>query len=167
MTALLMNNTAEAVGDLLLGHGNGDTFSAVFTAPLIEEAAKAAFLVGILWRLRSEFDGIVDGVVYAGICAAGFAFTENIYYFGRAFVDYGFGNATTAGVVTAFILRGVLSPFTHPLFTCLTRHRDRHRRPHANDGGAGARPAGRVPRSPSCCTGCGTGRRRWAARRRS
>ena len=31
---------------------------------------------------RREFDGVVDGVVYAGLVAAGFAFTENILYFG-------------------------------------------------------------------------------------
>src|SRR6266545_5995881 len=117
ITALLINNTAEAVGDLLLGRGNGDKISAVVSAPLFEEAAKGAFVLAILLRLRDEFDGVIDGVVYAGFVAAGFAFTENIYYFGRAFAEHGFGDTTTAGVVTAFILRGVLSPFTHPLFT--------------------------------------------------
>jgi RsiW-degrading membrane proteinase PrsW (M82 family) len=117
ITALLINNTAEAVGDLLLGKGNGDKLSAVVSAPLFEEAAKGAFVLAILLRLRDEFDGVIDGVVYAGFVAAGFAFTENIYYFGRAFAEHGFGDTTTAGVVTAFILRGVLSPFTHPLFT--------------------------------------------------
>jgi RsiW-degrading membrane proteinase PrsW (M82 family) len=119
IAALLINDTAEAVGDLLLGKGNGDKVSAVVSAPLFEEAAKGAFLLVILWRLREEFDGVIDGIVYAGLIAAGFAFTENIYYFGRAFAEHGFGDATTPGVLTAFILRGVLSPFTHPLFTCM------------------------------------------------
>jgi RsiW-degrading membrane proteinase PrsW (M82 family) len=116
LTALLINNTAEVVGDLLLGKGGGDTFSAIVSAPLIEEAAKAAFVLGVLLRRRHEFDGVVDGIVYAGMCAAGFAFTENIYYFGRVFVEHGFAS----GVVGAFILRGVLAPFTHPLFTAIT-----------------------------------------------
>jgi protease PrsW len=119
ITALLINNTAEAVGDLLLGQGNGDKVSAVVSAPLFEEAAKGAFVLAILLKLRDEFDGVIDGVVYAGLVAAGFAFTENIYYFGRAFAEHGFGDTTTGGVVTAFILRGVLAPFTHPLFTCM------------------------------------------------
>ncbi|MGH3880985.1 MAG: PrsW family intramembrane metalloprotease, partial [Actinophytocola sp.] len=119
ITALLINNTAEAVGDALLGHGNGDTISAVVSAPLFEEAAKGAFVIGILLWLRNEFDGVIDGVVYAGFVAAGFAFTENIYYFGRAFADHGFGDTSTAGVVTAFILRGVVAPFCHPLFTAM------------------------------------------------
>jgi protease PrsW len=120
ITALIMNNTAEAVGDLLLGKGNGDKLSAVFTAPVIEEALKAAFVLALLVRLRHEFDGVIDGIVYSGLCAAGFAFTENIYYFGRAFAEYGFGSITAPGVLLAFVLRGVLSPFTHPLFTCMT-----------------------------------------------
>jgi protease PrsW len=119
ITALMINNTAEAVGDVLLGSGNGDKLSAVVSAPLFEEAAKGVFVLAIMVRLRAEFDGVIDGIVYAGMVAAGFAFTENIYYFGRAFAEYGFGDPTTSGVVTAFILRGVLSPFTHPLFTCM------------------------------------------------
>ncbi|SDD83110.1 PrsW family intramembrane metalloprotease [Actinokineospora iranica] len=119
LTALLINNTAEAVGDLLLGKGNGDKISAVVSAPLFEEAAKGVFVLGIYLFLRAEFDGLVDGIVYAGFVAAGFAFMENIYYFGRAFAEYGFGDSTTPGVLAAFILRGVVSPFTHPLFTVM------------------------------------------------
>ena len=119
ITALLVNNTAAAVGDKLLGHGGGDKVSAIVSAPLFEEGLKGVFVLGIMYFLRNEFDGVIDGVVYAGFVAAGFAFTENIYYFGRAFAEHGFGDAGTGGVVTAFILRGVLSPFTHPLFTAM------------------------------------------------
>jgi len=119
ITALLVNNTAAAVGDALLGHGGGDKISAIVSAPLFEEGLKGAFVLGIMYFLRDEFDGVLDGVVYAGFVAAGFAFTENIYYFGRAFAEHGFGDTGTGGVVTAFILRGVMSPFTHPLFTSM------------------------------------------------
>jgi RsiW-degrading membrane proteinase PrsW (M82 family) len=117
LTALLANNTAALVGDRLLGKGGGDTVSAIVSAPLVEEAAKAAFVLVVYLKRRQEFDGVVDGIVYGGMCAAGFAFTENIYYFGRIFLEHGFGNT---GVVGAFILRGILSPFTHPLFTAMT-----------------------------------------------
>ncbi len=119
VTALLINNTAEVVGDLLLGNGQGDKISALVSAPLFEEAVKGAFVLGIFLFLRNEFDGVVDGIVYAGFVAAGFAFTENIYYFGRAFDEYGFGDSSSPGVIAAFILRGVLAPFTHPLFTAM------------------------------------------------
>jgi RsiW-degrading membrane proteinase PrsW (M82 family) len=73
--------------------------------------------VGLLLFRRREFDGIIDGIVYAGIVAAGFAFTENILYFGRAFGE----EAEMGGsVLFTLILRGVLSPFAHPLFTSMT-----------------------------------------------
>ncbi|WP_176218292.1 PrsW family intramembrane metalloprotease [Saccharomonospora piscinae] len=118
LTALLVNDTAEAVGDLLLGTGSGGTVSAIVSAPLVEEAAKAVPVVALMWRRSHEFDGVVDGIVYAGFSAAGFAFTENIYYFGRAFVEHGLGDGlSSAGVLAAFLLRGVLSPFAHPLFS--------------------------------------------------
>jgi hypothetical protein len=85
---------------------------------VVEEAVKGLFLVGMLVFRRREFDGVVDGVVYAGLVAAGFAFTENILYFGRAFVeDAVVGQA--GGVLAILVLRGVLSPFAHPLFTAM------------------------------------------------
>jgi protease PrsW len=119
MSALGINSTAEVLGDLALGRGHGDTLAAVFTAPPVEEAAKGLFLIGMLaWR-RREFDGLVDGIVYAGFTAAGFAFTENIYYFGRAFAEGGFGGVSR-GVIAVFMLRAVLAPFAHPLFTAMT-----------------------------------------------
>nr|WP_253769132.1 PrsW family intramembrane metalloprotease [Goodfellowiella coeruleoviolacea] len=119
LSSSLFNSTAELIGDSLLGRGNGNVLAAVSSAPLVEEAAKGVFLVVLLSLRRQEFNGIVDGIVYAGFVAAGFAFTENIYYFARAFVIGGFGDATS-GVIALFILRGVLSPFAHPLFTSLT-----------------------------------------------
>lgn len=118
--ALLINDTAEVVGDLLLGVGQGEKVSALVSAPLVEEAAKGSFVLAVLLRRSDEFDGVIDGIVYAGFTAAGFAFTENVYYFGRAFAEQGFGNGTSSGVIAAFVLRGVLSPFTHPLFAALT-----------------------------------------------
>jgi RsiW-degrading membrane proteinase PrsW (M82 family) len=120
LSALLINDTASTVGDMLLGSGNGDKLSAIVSAPVGEEAVKAIPVLAVLLRRSHEFDGMVDGIVYAGFSAAGFAFTENIYYFGRAFAEYGFGDGTSAGVLATFILRGVLSPFAHPLFTVLT-----------------------------------------------
>ncbi|MEU3272752.1 PrsW family intramembrane metalloprotease [Saccharomonospora sp. NPDC006951] len=119
LTALLVNDTAEAVGDLLLGSGQGSRISAIVSAPFIEEAVKIVPVLLILWRRADEFDGMVDAIVYGGFSAAGFAFTENIYYFGRAFAEQGFGDGMSSGVVAAFILRGVLSPFAHPLFTVI------------------------------------------------
>ncbi|MGZ6853974.1 MAG: PrsW family intramembrane metalloprotease [Mycobacteriaceae bacterium] len=89
--------------------------TAVLSAPLVEEACKG-LLVLLVWRLRRrEFDGIVDGMVYAGIVAAGFAFTENIQYLGLAYQSGG-----DQGLTGTFVARCLLSPFAHPMFTVLT-----------------------------------------------
>ncbi|TDE14139.1 PrsW family intramembrane metalloprotease [Jiangella asiatica] len=89
----------------------GEYTSSVVSAPFAEEALKGAFLVVLLWRQRHELDGVVDGIVYAGLVAAGFAFVENILYLGRAF------DVTAIDGYTVFLVRGLVSPFAHPLFT--------------------------------------------------
>ena len=40
--------------------------TAVFSAPLVEEASKGLLVLLIWWFRRREFDGIIDGMVYAG-----------------------------------------------------------------------------------------------------
>ncbi|HEY2041246.1 MAG TPA: PrsW family intramembrane metalloprotease [Jatrophihabitans sp.] len=93
--------------------GNG----AVLTigAPAVEEAAKGAFLLVMLTGARRrEFDGVVDGIVYAGFTAVGFAFIEDVGY-----VAQSFGKGTDTGLAT-IVLRLVISPFAHPLFTAMT-----------------------------------------------
>jgi RsiW-degrading membrane proteinase PrsW (M82 family) len=119
LSSLLINSTARVAGEAILGEGGGDLVSATVSAPLVEEAMKGALLFGILWWRRREFNGVIDGIVYAGITAAGFAFTENILYFGRAF-DAGGLASERGGVLIVFVLRGLLSPFAHPLFTAMT-----------------------------------------------
>ncbi|MFC4946770.1 PrsW family intramembrane metalloprotease [Pseudonocardia sp. GCM10023141] len=119
LSALIINSSASEVIDELLGRGAGDTVGTVAIAPFVEEAVKGAFLVGMLIFRRREFDGVVDGIVYAGLVAAGFAFTENILYFGRAFAEQDTAGAS-GGVLFVLLLRGVLSPFAHPLFTAMT-----------------------------------------------
>lgn len=91
------------------------TTEAVMVAPFVEETAKGLGVLAIVLFRRREFDGIVDGLVYAGITAAGFAFAENILYLSQAFHDGG-GWA----VAQLFVLRCVVSPFAHPLFTICT-----------------------------------------------
>ena len=104
----------------VLGQGSGDVLGASVIAPIVEEGVKGAFVVGLLIFRRREFDGIVDGIVYAGLVGAGFAFTENILYMGRAFAESGGLVGQDGGVLAVLILRGVLSPFAHPLFTSMT-----------------------------------------------
>lgn len=118
LSSLIINSSATAAADEVLGRGSGDVIGATIIAPVVEEAMKGAFLVGLLIFRRREFDGVVDGIVYAGLVAAGFAFTENILYVGRAFAEDGLVGQS-GGVLVVLFLRGVLSPFAHPLFTAM------------------------------------------------
>jgi len=117
-------NTASAVAIARTGGGSdGLVATAVLVAPWVEEAAKGAAVLLVLVFRRSEFDGVVDGIVLAGLAGVGFAFTENILYFGRAFLAGGEELGVSGGIFavgTTFLLRGVLSPFAHPLFTAMT-----------------------------------------------
>ncbi|PPI22948.1 PrsW family intramembrane metalloprotease [Rathayibacter sp. AY1B1] len=92
-----------------------DFVGAVIQAPLVEETAKGIGVLLVLLIWRRTFDGPVDGIVYAAVVASGFAFVENILYFGSALVEGGLGS-----LAVTFFLRGVLSPFAHVLFTACT-----------------------------------------------
>jgi RsiW-degrading membrane proteinase PrsW (M82 family) len=90
-------------------------------APVTEEASKGLFLLLLLWWRRAELDGVLDGIVYAGMVGLGFAFTENILYLASAYD--GSGGVGPGGVKTltgTFVLRCLVSPFAHPLFTACT-----------------------------------------------
>ncbi len=102
LVALIVNVSVMAV--------LGETVAAVIGAPLIEEAMKG---LGILWAVRRrEVDGPIDGVVYAAWVALGFAVVEDMSYF---------ADASASGIfVQVFVLRALLTPFTHPLFTMWT-----------------------------------------------
>ena len=89
-----------------------DFASAVIQAPIVEEVAKGFGVLVLFWAVRRHFGGPVDGVVYATTIAAGFAFSENIQYFGLAMTE---GTAQSLGIT--FLLRGVFSPFAHVTFT--------------------------------------------------
>lgn len=113
--AAVLNTSAIAVLAEVSDPDAALATTAVLVAPVVEEAAKGAFVLLAWLFLRREFDGIIDGMVYAGVCAAGFAFTENIHYLAQAWADGG-GAALTG----AFVARCLMSPFAHPMFTILT-----------------------------------------------
>jgi RsiW-degrading membrane proteinase PrsW (M82 family) len=92
-----------------------EAVQAVVQAPIVEELAKGIGILLIYAFSRAHFDGPVDGLVYAATVAAGFAFTENILYFGVALIE---GGAGELGMT--FLVRGIFSPFAHVLFTACT-----------------------------------------------
>lgn len=97
------------------GATTDETLQAVVQAPIVEEVAKGIGVLLIYAFSRAHFDGPVDGLVYGATVAAGFAFTENILYFGVALIE---GGAGELGMT--FLVRGIFSPFAHVLFTACT-----------------------------------------------
>ncbi len=79
----------------------------VLSAPIVEEVTKGALLLFAV--RRAEIDGPVDGAIYAAWSAAGFAASENLYYFTMA--------ASEGWLVGEFIARGIFMPLAHPMFT--------------------------------------------------
>ena len=92
-------------------------FGAVIQAPIVEEFGKGLGLLLIFWFARKHFDGPIDGLVYAAWIAGGFAFTENILYFGAELLNSGGSGGT---VPLLFLIRGIMSPFAHVMFTACT-----------------------------------------------
>lgn len=101
--AVLLSIIVNTVVDLTVG----STVAAVVSAPLIEESTKA---LGVVYAVRrKEIDGVMDGIVYAGWVALGFAVVEDFTYFATA--------SDQGALIPTFIARAILTPFAHPLFT--------------------------------------------------
>lgn len=112
--ALIVNSTGQALISHSFGSRVGELFGSTISAPIVEETAKATALFAIYkWR-RTELDGVLDGIVYAVMVGLGFAFTENVLYYSKALAE---SQDVLAGT---FFVRGILSPFAHPLFTSIT-----------------------------------------------
>jgi protease PrsW len=110
MLVLSMDSTVEQAG----------VVGAVVVAPVVEESIKGTGVLIIFLAWRRFFDGPVDGLVYAATVAAGFAFVENITYFGAAIAESAGTSEQASWVFTVFVLRGVMSPFAHVVFTGCT-----------------------------------------------
>jgi len=111
LLALLVGAEVDNVINSLGGPGpDYEFFGAVVQAPIVEEVGKGLGILIIFFAARKHFDGPVDGLVYSAWVAGGFAFTENILYFGSQII-------AQEGIVEIFIVRGIMSPFAHLMFT--------------------------------------------------
>lgn len=97
--------------------GPGEATESVLIAPFTEEAAKGLFVLLLLFYRRAELDGILDGIVYAGMVGIGFAFMEDILYLTQAYVGEDGRTGGIEDAVSLFVVRGLASPFAHPFFT--------------------------------------------------
>lgn len=100
---------------LLLQPGHANTVGAVLVSPVVEELAKALALVGLVLLFRPEIDDLLDGIVYGALIGAGFAMTENFFYFISVGLESGW-----SGLAATVLLRSVVFGLSHALFTGIT-----------------------------------------------
>lgn len=97
--------------------------TAVFSAPVVEEAAKASILFLLVILVRAQIVSKLSIVALAGLSAVGFAFVENIIYYARVWmyathtIEVGDPQEAMMEIV---MLRGVYTSFAHPLFVLCT-----------------------------------------------
>ncbi len=107
-------NTLLSIPLYALAGDAGDIWAASLIAPPVEETAKGAILVAILFFRRSEIDSLLDGIIYGAVVGMGFAVVENVYYFMNVFAEGG----TEAWTVNIF-MRAVIFGLNHSLFTAM------------------------------------------------
>ena len=119
--AILMALIAQVVLDIpttwvLPGEGLAyEVVGGSVWAPLTEEFAKGLGLVLILLIAGREVDNILDGIIYGAMAGLGFAFTENLFYFGATLAEGGWGNW-----VFVVLLRTIPFGLNHAFFSGVT-----------------------------------------------
>ena len=110
-------NTVLGIGVYIFTNSEAatDFTTATLIAPVVEESLKGLAVLIVFLLFRKEFDSILDGIVYAGIVALGFAATENTIYIYRGFQDGGW-----EGLWVLAFIRVVLIGWIHPFFTSFT-----------------------------------------------
>jgi RsiW-degrading membrane proteinase PrsW (M82 family) len=90
-----------------------DIATGSIVAPLVEETLKSLAVLVVFLVFHSEFDSILDGIIYAGVAALGFAATENTYYI----FTYGFQQGGWSGLISLAFIRIILVGWQHPFYT--------------------------------------------------
>ncbi len=111
-------NTIFGVGIYALSGSENlaDQTTATLIAPFVEEGLKGLAVLIVFLFFHNEFDSILDGILYAGITALGFAATENVLYiYGRGYQDGGW-----TGLWQMVVIRDVVVAWQHPFFTAFT-----------------------------------------------
>lgn len=81
-------------------------------APVTEEIFKGLAVLLVFLFFRSEFDSVLDGIVYAGVVALGFAATEDVLYYFAAYLEEGYSS-----MLVLVFLRFVIFGWQHAFFT--------------------------------------------------
>ena len=111
-------NTAFGMGIYIFtGSENAaDIGTTSIVAPIVEEFLKGLAVVIVFFMFRKEFDSVLDGIIYGGIAALGFAATENtLYIFRNGYQEGGWG-----GLFLLAFIRVIVVGWQHPFYTAFT-----------------------------------------------
>jgi RsiW-degrading membrane proteinase PrsW (M82 family) len=90
--------------------------TASIVAPIVEEFLKGLAVAIVFFLFYKEFDSILDGIIYGGIAALGFAATENTLYIYRN----GYQDGGWSGLLLLAFIRVVIVGWQHPFYTAFT-----------------------------------------------
>ena len=93
-----------------------DFATASIIAPIVEESLKGLAVLVVFFLFRKEFDSTLDGIIYAGITALGFAAIENVLYI----YNYGYQVGGWSGLWQLVFIRVILVGWQHPFYTAFT-----------------------------------------------
>jgi protease PrsW len=82
-------------------------------APIVEEILKGFAVLLVFLIFRTEFDSVLDGIIYAAVVALGFAATENTYYI----YQLGYLEDGWTGLYSLAFIRVILVGWQHPFYT--------------------------------------------------
>ena len=111
-------NTFLGVGIYIFSNSEAATNLATgsLIAPVVEEFLKGFSVLIVFLIFRKEFDSVLDGIIYAGVAALGFAATENTYYI----FNHGFLESGWQGLWSLVFIRVILVGWQHPFYTAFT-----------------------------------------------
>lgn len=92
-----------------------DLATGSLSAPFVEESLKGLAVLLVFFVFRKEFDSVLDGIVYAGVAALGFAATENVLYIWRGYDADGW-----SGLFQLVFIRVIVVGWQHPFYTAFT-----------------------------------------------
>lgn len=118
--SLVLNAVGGEALRAVAGAGSAqDTFAttAVFVAPVVEEAVKGLAVLFVFWLLHDEFDNVLEGMVLGAASGLGFALVENSIYNIHFLAQPGGGTPTLLAMGTYRTLVNAL--IGHPVYTAM------------------------------------------------
>jgi RsiW-degrading membrane proteinase PrsW (M82 family) len=105
-----MNDDATLKAEIESGGADvaavGDILVAWLIAPPVEEIMKGLGILLVFWLLRSEFDGVRDGIIYGALVGLGFNILETVQYIIAGYAETGYASYLEQ-IVIRFVFLGL------------------------------------------------------------